>query len=261
MLISRYGRIASGLGAVACSSVVLAMTASAGAQSSATVTFRGGDATDIVDCVNLSDSEAKQRNRCDARAEGGAADLKNVDIHVRSGGAINVNGGTVDVVTVGGGDAEAGAICINETGRRVDAKQINLCRARAVGGKAKFEDVQIVVHQANGKTTTRRRDLVALRAPAARIDVKCARESAAATSCGADAGGGNVEMRNVDMVDRSTGRTRTGISVSVLGGKATAKVTCGNYASKVRIQINKCTARATGGNAILRNVRIHVYER
>jgi hypothetical protein len=258
--ISHYGRIGSGLGVVACSSVVLAMTASAGAQSSATVTFRGGDATDIVDCVNLSDSEAKQRNRCDARAEGGAADLRNVDIHIRSGGAIKVNGGTVDVVAVGGGDADAGAICINEAGRRVDAKQINLCRARAVGGKAKFEDVQIVVHQANGKTTTRRRDLVALRAPAARADVNCARESSA-TSCGAGAGGGNVEMRNVDMVDRSTGRTRSGVSVSVLGGKATAKVTCGNYASDVRIQINKCTARATGGNAILRGVRIHVYER
>jgi hypothetical protein len=52
------------------------------------------------------------------------------------------------------------------------------------------------------------------------------------------------------------------VTVSVTGGNAAATVLCSNEATGTgpRVQINKCTATAKGGDVSLQNVRLHVIE-
>jgi hypothetical protein len=227
----------------------------AGQAADADVVIAGGNATDRVDC--RSGGTAPGSNRCEALAEGGDVSLTNVDIHFKPGDSLQVNGGSVDAVTVGGGDATAGAVCIDESGRSVDPRQVSRCRARAQGGAVRFNNVQVILHRRNGSTTTKRRNLVALRARPTRRSAECGSQGQPSASCGANASGGLVAMRNVDMFDRRTNTTRTNISVSVRGGNASAFVICGTVGSGS----SRCSATARGGDAALQDVRLHVYER
>lgn len=224
----------------------------------ATVTIAGADATSTVDCRNQQ--PGVQRNRCDARADGGSVTLRDVDVFFSGPtAAVQVNGGSVDVVSVGGGSASASAICVNQDGHVVGGARVSICRARAQGGKVALRNVQVVVHHANGTTTTRRRDLFAAGSRPSRHVAVCTQNSA--RDCSAGAAGGSVFMRNVTMVDRANGTTRTSVNLSVHGGDASARVFCGNFATTPSVQINKCSAIANGGDATLQNVRLHVYER
>ena len=259
MRIVLSGRVRAGLATTVAASVLsLSGSAFAGAQAE-TVRFDGGDAIDEVLCRNLAPDAVVQRNRCKAKAQGGEVALQNVEIHFEGPALVQVNGGGVDVVSVGGGDATAAAVCVNESGGVVAGKSVNVCRARAQGGAVLFRNVQIIVHRKNGTTTTRRRDVVAVANRPARSHVACAGLSAGTPRCDARAGGGNVEMRNVDLVE-SSGRTRTNVNISVTGGDATAIVLCRNSATGTKVQVNVCSATAKGGDAILRNVTLHAYE-
>lgn len=242
--------------AVSALSVTAAAFAGAGAE---TVRFDGGDAYDEVQCRNLAPDAIVQRNRCKANAQGGHVNLQDVDIHFAGRAVMRVNGGDVDVVSVGGGDASAAAVCVNESGGVVAARSVNVCRSRAEGGTVALRNVQILIHRRDGSTVKRRRDIVGVAKRPARAAVACAALTGGAPTCDARAGGGAVEMRNVDLVEGS-GRTRTNVNVSVTGGDATAIVRCRNSAGGARVQINVCSATAKGGDAILRNVRLHAYE-
>jgi hypothetical protein len=241
---------------VAAAGVVTALMMSGAAYATQTITFAGGNASKTVDCRNVSDSGDEQKNRCEATAEGGDVSLKNVELFLRSGSSIEANGGEVDVVDVGGGDAEAGAKCINAGGD--NGKQKNRCRARAVGGAVKFRRLEIVVHHENGSKTFKRRDLAALRTRPSRSRVVCRGNDQ--SECETDAGGGTIVIRNVDMLDLSTNVTHNDIHVSIQGGDAQAFVSCGNFAEGGGRQVNRCSAIAIGGDAILEDVKLHVYK-
>lgn len=253
------GRIRAGLAVAAAASGLSVTAAAFAAVQAETVRFDGGDAYDEVNCRNLAPDPIVQRNRCKAAAEGGHVSLQDVDIHFEAKAVLQVNGGSVDVVSVGGGDAAAAAVCINESGGTVAARSINVCRSRAQGGAVALRNVQIVIHRRDGSTVTRRRDVMAVANRAARGNATCVGLTGSAPTCDARAGGGAVEMRNVDLVE-SSGRTRTNVDVAVTGGDATALVHCRNSASGARVQINLCSATAKGGDAVLRNVRLHAYE-
>jgi hypothetical protein len=225
-----------------------------GQGSGADVNISAGTAVDRVDCT--SGGAAPGRNRCAAVAKGGDVSLTNVDIYFKPGDSLQVNGGAVDAVTVGGGDATAGAVCVNENGSTVDPRQVSTCRARAQGGRVNFRDVQVILHRRDGSTMTRRRDLIALRVRPERSVAVCGNRGQPTARCDANAGGGLVLMRNVNMLDRSTNTTRTNINVTIHGGDASALVICGTVASGR----SRCSATARGGDASLQGVRLHVYE-
>ena len=257
------GRLRTHLGTTAAlSALALAGPAYAPA---ATVTVEGADARTVVDCRNVADDgdSERQRNRCKAQAEGGEVSLKHVDIHfVRGTRGLQVNGGAVDALTVGGGNAEAGALCVNEFGEVVPGRQISLCRARARGGRVAFRRVHVEVHRRDGTREIRRRDLVfdALDARPAHGHAVCIGRGNSEAECQAGASGGNVQMRNVDMVDRVANTTRTNIDISVTGGDASALVSCANSAAGGGVQVNRCSSSAEGGDVLLADVRFHVYE-
>ena len=257
------GRLRAGFAAAFASSLVAVATAYAAGEdtaSRAVVTLSGADAVDVVDCRNVAEG-GTQTNRCAARARGGAVSLANVDIHFRGGG-MQVNGGAVDVIAAAGGNAAAGTVCVNEAGAVVEGPQVSICLARAKGGRVAFHDVRILVHHKNGRTTTRRRNLVALAARPAPVHAVCVTRGGDRTDCDALAHGGNVEMRGVDMVDHGSNTTRSNIDVSITGGDATAVVYCANEArgGQPSVQVNRCSSTAEGGDVDLRNVRLHVYE-
>lgn len=252
------GRVRAGLAsAVAISALSVSASALAGARTE-TVRFEGGDAYDEVQCRNLAPDAHVQQNRCKATARGGHVALQDVDIHFAGRAVAHVNGGAVDFVSVGGGDATAGAMCVNDSGGVSSAKSVNACHARARGGSVVMRDVQVIVHRQNGTTTTRRGNVVAVGNRPAHANVGCSGLSASTPRCDARAGGGSVEMRGVDLVE--PGRTRRGVDVSVTGGDATAIVHCRNSAGSAKVQINVCSATAEGGDAVMRNVRLHAYE-
>ncbi len=253
------GRTRTAVVAAVAVSALAATGAAFGGAPAETVRFDGGDAFDEVLCQNAAVAPVVQHNRCQARAEGGHVSLQDVDIHFDGRAVVQVNGGEVDVISVGGGDAGATAVCVNDAGGTVTARSIDLCRSRAQGGAVTLRNVQVVLHRRDGSVVVRRRDLRAVATRPPRSEVRCASLAGVAPACDARAGGGAVEMRNVDLVERS-GRTRTNIDVSVTGGDATAIVRCHNSATGVRVQINHCSATAEGGDATLRDVRLHAYE-
>lgn len=235
------------------SAPVVGATAPA-AVASGTVSITGADATSVTDCRNQT--PGRQINRCDARADGGSVKLQDVDIYFQGSSAdVQMNGGTVDMISVGGGSATAGAICINAPGQA--QRQTNICRAKARGGKVGLRNVQIVVHHSDGSTTTRRRDLVAVKTPLFQNAV-CT--GSLVSNCNAYGDGADVFVPNVTMVNHATNETHTNVNVLVRGGDATAMVFCGNFASTPPVQINLCSATANGGDATLQNVRMHVYD-
>ena len=245
---------------VAATVAVRALTATAPAGARAeTVTIAGTDSRAVVDCSNVTDGDARRRNRCQAQAEGGGVVLEDVDIHFRGRDGLEVNGGEVDAISVAGGDGEAGAICVDEAGDVVDARQISVCRARARGGRVAFRKVEVLIHHANGKVTRKRRTLVAIAVRPARRRVVCVARGNATADCEAMAGGASVQMRGVDLVDRASGTTRADVNLSVTGGDASARVTCGNAATGGAAQVNRCSSRALGGDVRVSDVRLHFY--
>jgi hypothetical protein len=257
--IMQSGSARAGLvAAVVASAVSLAGPVSTAA-ADATVSVRGGDATSVVNCQNLAPDPVVQRNRCKAKAEAGTADLHDVDIYFAGEPVVQANGGGVGLISVGGGSATASAVCVNESGGVVRGRSINVCRARAQGGSVVLRNVQIVIHHEDGSTTTRRRDVFAAANRGARGNAWCASLTGSAPFCAAGAGGGDVLMHHVDVVEAS-GVRRTNVDLSVHGGDATAQVTCRNSSSGALVQINVCSATAKGGDALLRNVRLNVFE-
>ena len=241
-------------------SLVAAVTAAAfgapAAVADSDVTVIGGDAEDVVRCVN--DGSGKQKNKCRAKASGGDVVLEDVDIHFTGrDAAMRINGGVVTALSVSGGDADAGAVCLNESGER--AKQISICRLKAQGGRVAMRGVETVLHRSDGTTKKVRRDLMAVGPRPAPSHAHCI--GAGRETCDASAGGATVAIEDVNVFDRATGTTRTSVDVLVRGGDATASVFCGNFGGSGPVQMNHCAATALGGDATLRNVRLHVYER
>ena len=138
----------------------------------------------------------------------------------------------------------------------VRGKRVSKCRAKARGGAVKFRNVKVILHRRDGSTTTRRRDIFALRARPSRSNTVCTTRGRADADCDASAGGGVVQMRNVNLFDRKTNERRTNISVEITGGDASACVICGSGGSGV----SKCSATAEGGDVTLEDVRLHIWE-
>jgi hypothetical protein len=241
-----------------CLSTLVAVSALAMAsQARASIVIAGADGTDTVDCRNTAPS-GSQQNKCSARAEGGDVSLKTVDIHFDAGATLQVNGGSVDAISVGGGDASAGAVCVNDAGSMIKSKQISICRVWAQGGRVSFRNVQFIVHRSNGTTTTKRRDLFAVGSRPAMTHAVCAKRGNGIASCDADGNGAVVGMHHVDVVDRTTNTTTSDVDVSITGGDATANVFCGNSATTGSVQVNRCSATALGGDVALQDVRFFV---
>lgn len=220
------------------------------------VTVIGGDAIDVVRCVN--DGSGKQRNKCRANAHGGDVVLKDVDIHfIGRDPAMRVNGGAVSVLSVSGGEATAGAVCLNESSERT--RRLSVCRLKAQGGRVVMRGVETVLHRADGTTRKVRRDLMAVGPRPAPRHAHCIGVSK--EICDVRAAGATVAIEDVDVFDRATGVSRTAVDVLVRGGDATASVFCANFGGSGPVQMNRCSATASGGDATLRDVRLHVYER
>jgi len=229
------------------------------------INIAGADATDTQDCRNVAPAprpHGSQVNLCDATATGGNASLDNVDIYFNDDSSVQANGGAVDVIHASGGNATATAVCQNSGGSGT-VHQVSICTARAAGGNVDFRNVQILIEHSDGSVSTLRRTLSAL-APArgSRVAARCIDETTALSRCDGTAAGGSMLFTDVDVVDHDAGTTRTNVDLSVTGGNATATVLCSNVAngSGPRVQINKCTANATGGDVSLVNVRLHVIQ-
>jgi hypothetical protein len=254
------GNVVSGRLRLCCLAATVAVAALAAAPSAyAGITITGANATSTVDCRNVAPGD-KQKNKCGAQAQGGDVSLKNVDIYFRGAVTMQVNGGGVSPISIGGGDATAGAVCVNEAGSMLKTKQISICRVWSQGGKVAFRNVQIAVHHKNGTTTTKRRDLLALGSKPAVTHAVCAKNGNAIARCNADASGARVGMNHVDVVDHANNTTSRDVAVSITGGDATALVHCANTASGSAVQINFCSAKAVGGDVTLQDVRLHVTE-
>jgi len=243
---------------------VAAGALAAAALADANVIITGASATDTQDCRNQANPprpRGSQVNVCDATATGGSVALNNVDIYFYADSTFQANGGVVDVVHASGGAATASAQCQN-TGTG-PVHQISICIARATGGNVRFDNVQILVEHADGSVSTVRRTLRALASSrASRVTAVCTSQSSAPVRCDGTASGGTLLLTDVDVVDHEAGTTRTHVNVSVTGGAASATVLCTNAggSSGPRVQLNKCSATATGGDVSLQDVRLHVYE-
>jgi hypothetical protein len=245
-------RVGPALAAIA---VVGVLVPSAAAD--AALTIHGADASDTVDCRNIaptSHGHGVQVNVCTASATGGTVSLQDVDVYFNTDSTVRADGGAVDIIHAVGGSATATTTCQNSA-----AHGVNICRAYANGGDVQFKNVEILLQHADGSVTSIERDLLAL-APsrASHVRAVCT-PFTSVSNCSGTASGAVFSINDVNVVDHASGTTRTHVNISLSGGDATATLICGN-SGNVRVQINKCTATAVGGDVKLENVRLHVFQ-
>jgi hypothetical protein len=255
---------------------------SAGAAGDADIRITGGNASAAAVCGNSAAARTYsdqrhivlQLSRCTANADGGAANLSDVDIYVRGGAGVR-NRGNVLLAALGLGTdrlSSAADSCASHRPASGSTGQLNECFAVAHGGNLRLNNVRSVVHHADGTATTRTiaAAVVPLRAPAngsGSASANCGNIVSNPVSqrddCTGTGQGANWGMNGVDAdVHGPTGtQTRHGINIVIKGGSATAYVACFNIldANNHVIQVNICHANAEAGDVSLHNVTIHTF--
>jgi hypothetical protein len=267
-------------GAVLVFAAGLLATGIPGAAAAGDVDIRitGGNASSSVVCGNSAAAHSYsdqrhivlQRSRCTAQANGGDANLENVDIYVRGGAGARNKGNALLAALSTAAFGSAADSCASHRPPSGNANQLNACFAIAHGGNLRLSNVRSVVQHADGSTSTR-----TIAAGVVPLRSLSNGDGGATATCGnvvsnpvsqrddcTGAGqGATWSMNGVDAdVHTPTGtQSRHGIDIVIKGGSATAYTACFNVldGNNHVIQINVCNANAKAGDVSLHNVTIH----
>jgi hypothetical protein len=246
----------------------------------ADIRISGGNATTAVVCGNSAAAHtySEQRHitlqfsRCTSTANGGDADLQNVDIYVRGGAGVR-NKDNVLLAALRG-TAAVGSAADSCASHRPpgNARQLNQCFSIGHGGDLRLDNVRSVVHRADGSTstTTITDGIVPLRSlssgnggATANCGNLVSNPVSQRDDCTGTGQGATWSMNGVDAdVHTPTGtQSRHGIDIVIKGGGASAYIACFNVldGNNRVIQINVCNANANAGDVSLSNVTIHTF--